>query len=201
MALVLLSRYHDRQLRAIFSPKAAAMVMQYHAKVHYNKKSLYNNDNILGYQSSTNSYVAKWARYLKSSTISGTNAGNTYFRLPYRIYQQTRDNGMSWGWAYSYYTAVWSRAWQFRYMKWYLNRNRPGIYHAPTNTLADLNDYHSMPIIGWKTESYGGWCAKKIWPNRNWLLLDSEFGFKQYVRFDSRSRYWKVGAISYIWVQ
>ncbi len=192
------------------TPTAAAMILQYHAKVHYNKKSFYNNDNEEGYNSLTNSYVAQWASYLHSSTESGTNAWNTFLRLPYRVYIQARDNEMSWGWAYSYYTSVWNRAWQFRIMKWYLNRNRPGIYHAPTYTITwnsnsnrsvNQDVYHSMPIIGWKTESYGGWCAKKIWPNKNWFLLDTEFGFKQYVRFDSRSRYWKIGAISYIWVQ
>jgi hypothetical protein len=36
--------------------------------------------------------------------------------------------------------------------------------------------------------------------NKNWLLVDTEFGRKKYIRFDSRSNYWKFGAISYIWV-
>ncbi len=180
------------------TPTAAAMVMQYNVHVKKHKPSLYSNDGS-NHFSGNNPYVAKWAGYLHTGIHSGTSAWNTFTRLPYRVYRESKDNGL-WGWAFSYYTAVWNRWWQFRVMKWYLGKNMPGIYHAPSHTVRNQGSgYHSMPIIGWKTESYSGWCAKRIWPNKNWFLLDTEFGFKQYVRFDSRSRYWKIGAISYIW--
>jgi hypothetical protein len=180
------------------TPTAAAMVMQYNVHVKKHKPSLYSNDGA-DYFSGNNPYVAKWVRYLHTGVNSGTTPWHTFTRLPYRVYQESRDNGL-WGWAFSYYTAVWNRWWQFRVMKWYLGKNMPGIYHAPSHTVRDQGSgHHSMPIIGWKTESYSGWCAKKIWPNKNWFLLDTEFGSKQYVRFDSRSNYWKIGIMSYIW--
>ncbi len=178
------------------TPTAAASIMQYNVSVRRNKPSIYSNDGD-NHRSSINPYVRRWVNLLKT-TQSGTTPWQTYWRLGHSIYHESRNHGL-FGWADSYYTTVWTRAWQFRIMQQFLRINRPGIYHAPPYTVAGQSVYHSMPIIGWRTETYSGICAKRIWPNRNWFLLDTEFNRKAYARFDGRSNYWKFGAISYIW--
>jgi len=192
---------------AYCGPTAASMVMQYNAHVRKGKASLYNNDvtsrtmSLNNYDSGYNSYVATWANKLHTGRTSGTSAWSTVWRLPYNIYKEHKRLGMS-GWAYTYYTSVWNRAWQHNLVKWYIKKNNPTIISVwkgkKIQGHQDIGENHMMPVIGYKTESYSGWCAKRIWPNKKWLLVDTEFRYKGYIRFDSRSEYFRFGAMTYI---
>jgi cytoskeletal protein CcmA (bactofilin family) len=187
------------------TPTAAAMVMQYNAHVRKGKNSLYTTTNssenvsFNNYRSAYNSYVLDWVN--KLHTKKETSYWNIFWRLPYRIYKEHRRLNMH-GWAYTYYTSFWNRSWQHYLVKYYISKNNPLIITTAKGTHITgekkLAEDHSMPVIGWKTESYSGWCAKRIWPKKKWILVDTEYGHKGYMRFDSRSDYFKFGTMTYI---
>ena len=72
---------------------------------------------------------------------------------------------------------------------------------------------HTMPIIGYKTEYYVGVCWKHLLPKKRWLAADSTwhsdkiiqnqpiYNSRGYLRFDSRSNYWKWGTLIYYYVR
>jgi hypothetical protein len=189
------------------TPTATAEVMKWIIHHRYHKESLYENN----FQSATEHvaisynvpYVRKWGHKLHTSTTSGTSPWQTFWRLTPNIMQTLWDHGI-WNYSYTWYTSVWSRAYQHWKIKAYIGGNNPLIVHVPSGTLLEgvekLGESHSMPVIGWQERSYSGWCAKKIWPNKKWILVDTEFDNQRaYMRFDSRSDYWKFGALTYIY--
>ncbi|MDG1694541.1 MAG: hypothetical protein P8I13_06780 [Porticoccaceae bacterium] len=57
---------------------------------------------------------------------------------------------------------------------------------------------HTMPVIGYKRQKYSGSCWKKILPDRRWLLVDTTYKQRGYMRFDSRSNYGRFGSVTYV---
>ena len=62
--------------------------------------------------------------------------------------------------------------------------------------LIEMND--SMPVIGYKRQKYSGSCWKKALPDRRWLLVDTTYKQRGYMRFDSRSNYGRFGSVTYV---
>ena len=62
--------------------------------------------------------------------------------------------------------------------------------------LIEMND--SMPVIGYKRQKYSGSCWKKALPDRRWILVDTTYRTRGYIRFDSRSNYMKYGMVTYV---
>ncbi len=58
-----------------------------------------------------------------------------------------------------------------------------------------------MPVIGYKRDYYTGWCWRTVMPDAKWILVDTTYFTRGYLRFDSISNYWTVGSLTYIWTK
>ena len=66
------------------------------------------------------------------------------------------------------------------------------------NGVKKLKVGHSMPVIGYKREYYTGWCWRTVMPEKKWILVDSEYHKRGYIRFDATANYFRFGSITYV---
>ncbi|HFS68211.1 MAG TPA: hypothetical protein ENK67_08370 [Flavobacteriia bacterium] len=80
-------------------------------------------------------------------------------------------------------------------------RNNPIMFSAwqnHGNVAGQATNNHSMPVIGYKREYYKGSCWKRVLPEKKWLLVDTTWMSRGYIRFDMKSNYWKFGTMTYV---
>ncbi len=175
-------------------PTSVAMIINYH-RVRSGQSSLYP-----AHSTQANTYVTKLAHKFGTTAKNGTYPWKLFWTVPWEIYKELKKNGTA-GFAYTRYTAFWNRAWQHHLIKFYIKHNNPVMY-STWRTVArigpkDVKD-HTMPVIGYKREYYKGVCWKRIMPEKKWILVDTTWNSRGYIRFDARSNYWTIGAVTYI---
>jgi hypothetical protein len=186
------------------TPTSIAMILNYHHHFIKKKPSLYD----LKYErhSKTNKLSGKLGTKFKvRGKVNGD--GPAWFRyfstIPHETKKAIRENDMR-GFAFTWYYAAWNRAWHHRYISHYIRRNNPVVYSAPKGSRVPgykgkLPSGHSMPVIGYMVQKYTGSCWKRALPDRRWLLVDSEYNRRGYIRFDSRSNYGRrFGKVTYV---
>ncbi|MBA1437850.1 MAG: hypothetical protein FAF05_02485 [Epsilonproteobacteria bacterium] len=196
------------------TPTSASMILNYH-RLRKGKSSLYYNDghwdnskwaSLIRYSAPrNNNYTKRISNKFHTSHNSGTEVWRLYWTVPWVITTELWKNG-TYGYSWSHYTAFWNRTWHHNLVKNYTNRNNPIIFTAWQNhgNLKQLdNKYystgnHSMVVIGYKRDYYTGNCWKKFLPERKWLLVDSTWMTRGYIRFDIKSNYWKFGTMTYV---
>ena len=157
------------------------------------------------YASVVNPYVLKMANLFGTSKEYGTSFFSLYFNVPRKITKELRYNNIN-GYAWSHYVAFWNIVKHHNRIKWYLTHDNPVIFSAwqSYGKLKQLdNRYHStknhsMVAIGYKKEYYKGICLNQLLPEKKWLLVDSTWFSRGYLRFDARSNYWKFGTVTYV---
>lgn len=186
------------------TPTAIAMIMNYNYHVRKGKVALYGSYTL----SSNNPESERMAKEFHTDKEDGTSGQRYISEIPFDTSKEIKRLGMS-GYAYTWYTAVWNRDKHFANTQWYIKQNNPIMFNAMKGTnisgYGEVNEGHSMPVIGYKYEYYKGSCWKNIVPAKKWILVDTEFrrrGYKQnqrgHIRFDSRSKYFRAGAMTYV---
>jgi hypothetical protein len=190
------------------TPAAFAMIINYHHHILKKKDHLYINNviNIADEKKRwgvNNKLTIELAKKFKTSKDSGTGYWKMYRRVPHETKKAIRKYGMR-GHAFTWYSSPWNRALHHRYISHYIRRNNPVVYSAPKGSRVPgykgkLPSGHSMPVIGYKVQKYSGSCWKKALPDRRWLLVDTEYNRRAYIRFDSRSNYGRrFGKVTYV---
>jgi hypothetical protein len=148
---------------------------------------------------------------------TGTPHHYSYYRVPSNTASFIRENtvGKRVYW-WSYPAFFWNRGWMHTIAEKYINANNPLMFSARNNfgsIEGVTTEEHTMPIIGYKTEYYVGVCWKHLLPKKRWLAADSTwhsdkiiqnqpiYNSRGYLRFDSRSNYWKWGTLIYYYVR
>jgi len=190
------------------TPAAFAMVINYHHHILKKKGHLYldNVSNIAAEKkrwSVSNKLTIELAKQFQTSKDSGTGHWKMYRRVPHETKKAIRKYGMR-GFAFTWFSSPWNRAWHHRMISHYIRKNNPVVYSAPKGNRVPgykgkLPSGHSMPVIGYMRQKYTGSCWKRALPDRRWLLVDSEYNQRGYIRFDSRSNYGKrFGQVTYV---
>ena len=101
------------------------------------------------------------------------------------------------------YVTVANRAHWHRVMKKYIKRNNPVMLNVMKGTkiygVGKTDEGHSMPVIGYKREYYNkGMCYKRAMPEKKWLLVDTTWLSRGYVRFDGRGNYFKGESVVFV---
>lgn len=145
----------------------------------------------------------------------GTPPYAFYFQVPYWTSRYIREHTAgkrAFGWMYRAF--FWHREWMHVLVERYINADNPVIFtawHSFGNIEGQSTSFHSMPVIGYKTEYYVGVCWRHILPKKRWLAVDSTWrankftnplhNARKFLRFDMRSNYWKYGEMVYLWVR
>lgn len=183
------------------TPTSIAMILNYHHHIIKKKGTLYN---------------LKTERHSRTNKLSGelgikfkvrgkvNGDGPAWFRyfstVPHETKKAIRKNDMR-GFAFTWYYAAWNRAWHHRYISHYIRRNQPVMVNVDKARVSGLKKpvrTHSMPVIGYKRQKYTGSCWKRALPDRRWLLVDTTYMQRGYIRFDSRSNYGRFGSVTYV---
>lgn len=184
-------------------PLSASMILNYH-RWRKGRSLLYSTSRHARLNANS-SYVRKIVNAFNTSATKGTDWSKLYWTVPRTISTELWRNGTP-GYSYSYYTAFWNRAWQHYLVKYYIQRNNPVMFTAWQNhgslrtgsgRYQSTGD-HTMPVIGYKRQYYKGWCWKRIMPEKKWILVDTTWRSRGYIRFDMRSNYWKIGTMTYV---
>jgi len=179
------------------TPTAIAMIMNYNSHVRKGKNNLYNGLRL----SSNNPESLRMAKEFHTHKVNGTSWWRYFWEVPYDTYKETRRLGMN-GYSYSWYTTFWNRDRQHNKIQWYIRKNNPVMFNAMKGTrisgYGKVGEGHSMPVIGYKRDYYKGVCWKRVVPEKKWILVDTEFNQRGYIRFDSRANYLRGGTITYV---
>ena len=186
------------------TPASIAMIINYHHHTIKNKGYLYekdvtNIDDVPERHSEKNKLTQDLAKRFHTDKMKGT-PGNKYLsRVPRETKKAIRKNNMR-GHAFTWYYAFWNRAWHHRYISHYIRRNQPVMVNVDKAKVSGWGTVrkHSMPVIGYKRQKYSGSCWKKALPDRRWLLVDTTYKQRGYMRFDSRSNYGRFGSVTYV---
>jgi IS1 family transposase len=195
---------------------SVAMILNYHNHIIKGKKEFYtaNVKNIAPYRYMGQIQAAKSDRYsqfnplaiavakrTKTTEKGGTHIRQFFWRLPRVTKDFIREKGMR-GFAYTWYSSPWNRAYQHRIISHYVRRNQPVMFGAMKGTRVSSQKeklgWHTMPVIGYKRQKYSGSCWKKALPDRRWLLVDTLYNHRGYIRFDSRSNYMRYGLVVFV---
>lgn len=199
-------------------PISSTMIVNYHM-IRKNKGTSYAPyDEIRADAVHKIALVTSFANKFGTSRDSGTAWWKLFYTVPREIKKELRRSGI-YGYTSTWPSTVLNRWWQFRTIKGYIKRDNPVIFSA-TQSYGSIDGQttkdHTMPVIGYKYQYYKGSCWKKIMPNKNWILVDTTwqsstsrswekdgranyyYNSRGYLRFDSRSNYWKVGAVTYV---
>lgn len=184
------------------TPTAIAMIINYHTVIRKRRTALYSsNINSDERDSGANPLSIKLAKKFKTKKDGGTPFYMYPTQVPYYTYKEIKTRKMK-GYAWTYYTAFWNRAWQHYLIKYYINRNNPVMFNAMGGTRVNghgiIEENHSMPVIGYKRQYYTGWCRKRIMPEKKWILVDTEYHTRGYIRFDMTANYFRAGSITYV---
>ena len=183
------------------TPTSIAMILNYHH--HYIKKkgTLYNI--VTERHSRTNKLSGELGEKFKvRGKVNGDGpAWYRYFStVPHETKKAIRKNNMR-GHAFTWYYSSWNRAWHHRYISNYIRRNQPVMISVDKAKVSGRKKpvrTHSMPVIGYKRQKYSGSCWKRALPDRRWLLVDTTYKQRGYMRFDSRSNYGRFGSVTYV---
>jgi len=203
------------------TPISAAMIINYH-KIRKNRGLTYKTDYETRSKGKNIDLVKKLAAKFKTGINSGTAWYRLFYTVPREIKKELRKNRI-YGYTSTWPSTALNRWHQFRSIKRYIRRNNPVMFSA-TQSHGSIDGKstknHSMPVIGYKYQYYKGSCWKRVMPNKNWILVDSTwqssrssrwrysrlkkrwnryyYNSRGYLRFDSRSNYWKIGAVTYV---
>lgn len=191
-------------------PISAAMIVNYHTlrekgapiwRVNY-------GDNVRFDSSNDNPLVEYFAGKFHTSDSDGTPWYKYYSSVPYYTTKKIKKEAGVWSYSWSSPTTVFNRDYQHKLVRHYVKQNKPMIFSAWQSHGKIDGRYikdHSMPVIGYKREYYSGKCWKKVMPEKKWILVDTTWGVegqvgnrRGFVRFDSRSNYFKLGTMTYI---
>jgi len=183
------------------TPTSIAMIINYHHHTIKKRETLYVFPK--EQYSSTNDLSKELGRKFKvRGKINGD--GPAWFRyfstVPHETKKAIRKNNMR-GHAFTWYYSSWNRAWHHRYISHYIRRNQPVMVNVDKVRVSGLKKpvrTHSMPVIGYKRQKYSGSCWKRALPDRRWLLVDTTYKQRGYMRFDSRSNYGRFGSVTYV---
>jgi hypothetical protein len=124
--------------------------------------------------------------------------------IPGATAAQLREKGMR-GWAYSWPITKSHMAWQIFVIKRYIKHNKPVMvtsrkgarFHGIKRKY--LPSAHAMPVIGYQQQYYDGDCYKK-WRGKEigWLLVDTTWNSRAYLRFDNRGNYGHHMGVTYV---
>ena len=188
------------------TPAAVAMIINYHHHIIKKKGHLYrdNVSNIADEKkrwSVNNGLTIELAKRFKTTKKGGTGYWKMYRRVPDETKKAIRKYGMR-GHAFTWYSSPWNRAWHHRYISHYIRRNQPVMFGAMKGTRVSSQKeklgWHTMPVIGYKRQKYTGACWKRALPDRRWLLVDTLYNHRGYIRFDSRSNYMRYGLVTFV---
>ena len=179
------------------TPTSIAMIINYHHSYIKEKGTLY--DLVTERHSKTNKLSHELAAKFNTKHSIGTT--NIFYKVPKETQKAINRKDMR-GHAFSWYSSPWNRAWHHRYISHYIRRNQPvmlSTYRARVSGMTEIIIWpHSMPVIGYKRQKYSGSCWKKALPDRRWLLVDTTYMQRGYIRFDSRSNYMRYGMVTYV---
>ncbi len=179
------------------TPTAIAMIINYHYHILKGRSRLYAGNTF----SRNNPESGRMAQKFHTQIHGGTAWYRYPIQVPYETYREIRSRNM-YGYAWTWYTAFWNRWWQHYIIKYYINRNNPVMFNAMGGTVINgvkkLKVGHSMPVIGYKREYYTGWCWRTVMPEKKWILVDSEYHKRGYIRFDATANYFRFGSITYV---
>ena len=187
------------------TPAGIAMILNYHHHIRKKKDHLYTKDvgdikDIRSRWSVHNSLVNKLAGRFKTDKDEGTAWQHYFYRVPRETKKAIAEYGMR-GHAFTWYYGFWNRSLHHRYISHYIRRNQPVMVNVDKARVTGERKTirkHSMPVIGYKQQKYSGSCWKKALPKRRWLLVDTEYNTRGYMRFDSRSNYGRFGSVTYV---
>lgn len=123
--------------------------------------------------------------------------------IPNATKEKIRELGMK-GYSYTWRTSIRNMKRQFNRIRYYTKKNNPVMLSSLKGAKfygikqKKLSGSHSMPVIGHKTQYYSGVCAKKWLPKRRWLLVDTTWNSRAYIRFDNRGNYRKHSRVTYV---
>ncbi len=187
------------------TPAGIAMILNYHHHIRKKKGHLYtkNVDDIKDVRdrwSVHNRLVNNLAGRFKTDINGGTAWYHYFYRVPRETKKTMGEYSMR-GHAFTRYHAFWNRSYHHRRISDYVRKNQPVMVNVDKARVSGNRGAirkHSMPVIGYKKQRYSGSCWKKALPKRRWLLVDTEYNTRGYMRFDSRSNYGRFGSVTYV---
>ncbi len=190
------------------TPVSASMILNYH-RLRKGKSSLYSDKGDWGDKSvsersklENNKYLSRIATKFHSRKQGGTYTNSDTSRAIQLELSNNDTDGYSW---ISNITS-WNKVWHHDKTREYIKKNNPIMFNANDNygDLKNSNNIyyatgrHSMAVIGYKREYYKGSCWEKVLLEKKWLLVDTTWQTRGYIRFDMRSNYWKSGSMIYV---
>jgi cytoskeletal protein CcmA (bactofilin family) len=179
------------------TPTSIAMIINYHHHIIKKKGSLYDLDTER--YSRTNKLSHELASKFGTKKPPKGGTFNLIYKVPKETKKAIYSKGMR-GHSFTWYSSPWNRAWHHRYISHYIRKNQPvmlSTHRVRVSGWGKIKD-HSMPVIGYKRQKYSGSCWKKALPDRRWILVDTTYRTRGYIRFDSRSNYMRYGMVTYV---
>ena len=185
------------------TPTSIAMIINYHNHIIKKKGTLYNLKTER--RSRTNKLSHELASKFGTSKQPGVGTPWESFRrvIPNTTKAKLRELGIK-GYSYTWQTSKRNIGGQFNTIRYYINKNNPVMLTSLKGARFDgfyqkyLHGSHSMPVIGYQQQYYKGVCYKKWRAKRSWLLVDTTWFSRAYIRFDNRGNYRKHSRVTYV---
>ena len=190
-------------------PVSMAMIINYHRLIIKKKKRFYL-DNVSDITAEKkrwgihNVTTLELVKRFNAHPVDGVNWTGIRRVVPRATVAQLREKGMR-GWVYSWPISKSHMAWQIFVIKRYIKHNKPVMvtsrkgarFHGIKRKY--LPSAHAMPVIGYQQQYYDGDCYKK-WRGKEigWLLVDTTWNSRAYLRFDNRGNYGHHMGVTYV---
>ena len=190
-------------------PVSMAMIINYHHHIIKKKGEMYLKDvsNIADKEKRwgiSNELTLELVKRFNAHPVDGVNWTGIRRVVPRATVAQIRKEGMQ-GWAYTWPISEKNMAWQIRTIKTYIKKNKPVMvtsrkgarFHGIKRKY--LPSSHAMPVIGYQQQYYKGDCYRK-WRGKEigWLLVDTTWNSRAYLRFDNRGNYGHHAGVTYV---
>ena len=190
-------------------PVSMAMIINYHHLIIKKKGDIYL-DNVSDIAAEEkrwgihNELTLNLAKRFNANPNIGTTWPNVRRVVPRATVAQLREKGMR-GWAYTWPISKRNMGGQINRIKYYIKKNKPvmviSLKGARFHNIKRkyLHSSHAMPVIGYQQQYYNGDCYK-TWRGKEigWLLVDTTWNSRAYLRFDNRGNYGSHYGVTYV---
>ena len=189
------------------TPVSMAMIINYNYS-HLKKKDLYK-DKVKDIRKERdrwgiyNKLTLELVKKFKATAKGGTTWSRFHRVIPNTTKAKLRELGMK-GYSYTWRSSKRNIVRQFNRIRYYTKKNNPVMLTSLKGARFDgfsekyLSGNHSMPVIGYQQQYYSGVCHKKLRRKRAWLLVDTTWNSRAFLRFDRKGNYRKHLGVTYV---
>ena len=191
---------------AYCTPVSMAMIINYNYK-HLKNKSLYTGkvkdiSEEHDRRDINNKLTLELIKEFNTAE-DGTPWESFHRVIPKTTIAKLQELGMK-GYSYTWQSSKWNIVRQFNRIRSYTKKNNPVMLASLKGARFDgfsekyLSGNHTMPVIGYHQQYYSGVCYKKLRKKRRWLLVDTTWNSRAYIRFDRKGNYRKHLGVTYV---